>query len=49
MIRASSLIDAHVAQFVGVELGEEPVSASEGEQGKADQDCEYDEHGNSFL
>ena len=49
MIRASSFFDAHLAQFVGVELGEEPVAASEGEQGKADQDCEGDEHGRSFL
>ena len=43
--RASSLFDTHVAQFVGIELGEEPVSAGEGEQGKADQDCKDDEHG----
>jgi len=38
--RLSSFLNTHVAQFVGVKLGQEPVSTGEGEQGKADQGCE---------
>lgn len=47
MGRASSFLDAHVAQVVGVELGQEPVPASERERGQADQSNES-EHGASF-